>query len=334
MPPAGSDWCPEFSQEQDFRGAWNNHKDVRPGFFPTAAGPRRTPTESLHEHSAVAGCHQEGAGRHGTKKGITGWHDMRKEDLIEAAGESQPFRGRQEGRQARRQTAAARNTGSSAEEQVERSKYDVGVPTKIFRQGAQAPADRLRQGSHRRHGPRPLLATCLLGADPPRASSEPKRPWARNGTAPNRSSAFWTSPHTTPPAPPNRSSATSTSTAAAITGTSRSATRPSRSASTSAISPSAAGSTSWPAPTSSRTPHAGSQRPDRRELVRPRLRKKADRIYAMSGGFDPDRQQPETEATLGGTPSPADGLAAVTSFGSGAFSPGKTASSSSTSMPN
>lgn len=62
------------------------------------------------------------------KKGIAGWHAMRKEELIDALA-SKPQR-----RSARHQAqaAAARNTSSSstAEEQVERSKFDVGVPTK------------------------------------------------------------------------------------------------------------------------------------------------------------------------------------------------------------
>jgi hypothetical protein len=63
------------------------------------------------------------------KRGVAGWHDMRKDELIAAlAG---PTR---KGKPARPQPqrAAARTTSGngSAEEQVERSKYDVGVPTK------------------------------------------------------------------------------------------------------------------------------------------------------------------------------------------------------------
>src|SRR5262245_9480884 len=81
------------------------------------------------------------------RKGIAGWHAMRKEDLVEAlaatngkpkARKAKPARhsrharnGRPSRPRPRAQTAAARNTnGPSAEEQVERSKYDVGVPTK------------------------------------------------------------------------------------------------------------------------------------------------------------------------------------------------------------
>jgi hypothetical protein len=65
------------------------------------------------------------------QKGIAGWHAMRKDELITALS-------RPAGKSARPavrpqpQAAAARNTGgaASSEEQVERSKYDVGVPTK------------------------------------------------------------------------------------------------------------------------------------------------------------------------------------------------------------
>lgn len=73
------------------------------------------------------------------RKGITGWREMGKEELLRAlAGGS----GR--ARKAPRPTAqrgAARNTtaNGSAEEQVERSKFDVGVPTKDL--SAKAPKD-------------------------------------------------------------------------------------------------------------------------------------------------------------------------------------------------
>jgi hypothetical protein len=78
------------------------------------------------------------------KRGIAGWHGMRKEDLVAAlAG---PHR-RPQGKPAhpaprtRTQPAAARNTssGASAEEEVERSKYDVGVPTRDL--SAKVPKD-------------------------------------------------------------------------------------------------------------------------------------------------------------------------------------------------
>lgn len=64
------------------------------------------------------------------KKGIAGWHEMRKEDLVDALS-SKPSSKKQPAR-ARTQAAAARNTSGSPspEEEIERSKYDVGVPTK------------------------------------------------------------------------------------------------------------------------------------------------------------------------------------------------------------
>ncbi len=71
---------------------------------------------------------------------VAGWHAMRKEDLIAALAPKKKSRAAApvavaaatKPARPRPQTAAARNTsgGSSAEEQVERSKYDVGVPTK------------------------------------------------------------------------------------------------------------------------------------------------------------------------------------------------------------
>lgn len=79
------------------------------------------------------------------KKGVAGWHGMRKEQLVAALtklssnGHStnghkpkkSPKRSKKPVR-SRPQLTAARNTNgtSSTEEQVERSKYDVGVPTK------------------------------------------------------------------------------------------------------------------------------------------------------------------------------------------------------------
>jgi hypothetical protein len=69
------------------------------------------------------------------KKGVAGWHGMRKEELIEALAAIKNNSSRKKPRvaQPQPQKAAARNTSggtSSAEEQVERSKFDVGVPTK------------------------------------------------------------------------------------------------------------------------------------------------------------------------------------------------------------
>src|SRR5208282_2356704 len=71
------------------------------------------------------------------KKRIAGWQDMRKEELISAL--EQPA-GRKPARP-QHQKAAARNTSGipSAEEEVERSKFDVGVPTKDL--SAKVPKD-------------------------------------------------------------------------------------------------------------------------------------------------------------------------------------------------
>lgn len=68
------------------------------------------------------------------KKGIVGWHSMRKDELIEAltalSGGSK--KKKTTAARSRPQLAAARNTSgtSSVEEQVESAKYDVGVPTR------------------------------------------------------------------------------------------------------------------------------------------------------------------------------------------------------------
>ena len=76
------------------------------------------------------------------KKGIAGWQAMHKEDLIAAL--SKPAHPRQRKPARRRhatQRAAARNTSNSptAEEHVESTKYDVGVPTKDL--SAKVPKD-------------------------------------------------------------------------------------------------------------------------------------------------------------------------------------------------
>ncbi|HZT79818.1 MAG TPA: DUF4912 domain-containing protein [Gemmataceae bacterium] len=89
------------------------------------------------------------------RKGVAGWHDMRKEELVEAlarlngkpaarkarvSANGKAANGRAAHARPRTQAAAARNTGgTSAEEQVERSKYDVGVPTKDL--SAKVPKD-------------------------------------------------------------------------------------------------------------------------------------------------------------------------------------------------
>src|SRR5271168_456972 len=74
------------------------------------------------------------------KKGVAGWHGMRKEELVEALADK-PIRGKakkpaapppsRSRSRAPVQRSAARDTSgtSSLEETVESSKYNVGVPT-------------------------------------------------------------------------------------------------------------------------------------------------------------------------------------------------------------
>jgi hypothetical protein len=79
------------------------------------------------------------------KKGVVGWHGMRKEDLVTAiealrvSPSAKPPTGRTaapkqqtkaSSRRPHLQTAAARNTTATTEELIESSKYDVGIPTK------------------------------------------------------------------------------------------------------------------------------------------------------------------------------------------------------------
>jgi hypothetical protein len=75
------------------------------------------------------------------KKGIAGWHLMRKDELIAILVTSSRRSKKRKKTRPRTQAAAARNTSGnpSAEEQVERSKYDVGVPTKDL--SAKVPKD-------------------------------------------------------------------------------------------------------------------------------------------------------------------------------------------------
>ena len=125
------------------------------------------------------------------KRGIAGWHEMKKDELIsrilrQSAGSakvsskapsvnSKPLpqaKGKSSAKQAgpssngvhKTQKAAARETGNgsggiSSEELVERAKFDVGVPTKDL--SAKTPRS-LPTGygkSHCRHGSRSILAT-------------------------------------------------------------------------------------------------------------------------------------------------------------------------------
>ncbi len=73
------------------------------------------------------------------KRGISGWHGMLKDQLVDALlNESTHAKQKPSPRP---QMAAARNTSASpsAEEQVERSKFDVGVPTRDL--SAKVPKD-------------------------------------------------------------------------------------------------------------------------------------------------------------------------------------------------
>jgi len=90
------------------------------------------------------------------KNGIAGWHEMRKGDLVEALLALQDRASTSAANsashaptsrkpkvpakeQARLQPAAARNNANGGEETIERSKYDVGVPTKDL--SAKVPKD-------------------------------------------------------------------------------------------------------------------------------------------------------------------------------------------------
>jgi hypothetical protein len=100
-------------------------------------------TKQLH------GCTRKVLADLARKKGIAGCHQMRKEELVEALARLSRSRARKKSRvrtvpktpRVRPQLAAARNTSGnpSAEEEVERSKYDVGVPTKDL--SAKVPRD-------------------------------------------------------------------------------------------------------------------------------------------------------------------------------------------------
>jgi hypothetical protein len=82
------------------------------------------------------------------KQGVDGWHGMTKEQLVEAlrriARRARAKQARARAARARHalplQAAAARNTsGTSSEEQIESSKYNIGVPTRDL--SAKVPRD-------------------------------------------------------------------------------------------------------------------------------------------------------------------------------------------------
>ena len=75
---------------------------------------------------------------------IAGWHGMRKDELIAVLEKRQALSSRDAKPRPSRtehpvQTAAARDTSANAEESVERSKFDVGVPTRDL--SAKVPKD-------------------------------------------------------------------------------------------------------------------------------------------------------------------------------------------------
>src|ERR1700693_6524331 len=102
-----------------------------PHFF-RIASRGRMPMEFLRmTKDQLQSCTKKVLAEMARDQGITGGHEMRKDDLIRAlAVSSRRRRAKQPRPEA--QKAAARNTSGSpsTEEQVERSKYDVGVPTK------------------------------------------------------------------------------------------------------------------------------------------------------------------------------------------------------------
>jgi hypothetical protein len=107
-------------------------------------------------HKKLQGCTRKALAEKARKKGISGWHTLRKEELIAALSDSRqrPRPARTNAAMRKRtsrtapsparaplQTAAARDTSvaASAEEQVERSKYEIGVPTRDL--SAKVPKD-------------------------------------------------------------------------------------------------------------------------------------------------------------------------------------------------
>jgi uncharacterized protein len=83
------------------------------------------------------------------KKGVEGWHGMRKDELVVALENLRsgatvgkrpaPLNGKAKHRRLPVQTAAARNTSTSSEELIESAKFDVGVPTRDL--SAKVPRD-------------------------------------------------------------------------------------------------------------------------------------------------------------------------------------------------
>jgi hypothetical protein len=102
----------------------------------------------------LQGCTRKALAEMARKKGISGWHTLRREELIAALSAQKRSEPRKTSAPKKRtvrrvpaasraplQTTAARDTSAaaSAEEQVERSKYEIGVPTRDL--SAKVPKD-------------------------------------------------------------------------------------------------------------------------------------------------------------------------------------------------
>src|SRR5262245_25942632 len=99
--------------------------------------PRAAPVELFRmTRQQLQACSKKELADLARRKGVAGWRTMRKEDLVEALVPATRRRRKRtvttKVHRPRTQMAAARDTsnGSTAEQEVERSKYEVGVPTK------------------------------------------------------------------------------------------------------------------------------------------------------------------------------------------------------------
>ena len=123
---------------------------------------------------------------------VVGWHGMRKDDLIKVL--ARELRRRREGRPAalrplRPPRAVRRRPQHLRGSQPRRRRRNAANTTwacqpATSRPRRPGPAGGLRQGPHRRDGARPVLAALLLGADAPRHPAGRGRP--RPGMAPGQ----------------------------------------------------------------------------------------------------------------------------------------------------
>ena len=99
-------------------------------------------------------------------QGIVGWHAMRKDQLIRAlspppaTAKKVATKATAAGEGGERPSSRQRPRGVAAPTAAGRARPDAG------RAAAAAAGSRLRQGPDHRHGPRPVLAARLLGAEP------------------------------------------------------------------------------------------------------------------------------------------------------------------------